>query len=83
MWLGLMLVVLGFFGHYFAAQAIGSTHIAYRDHMLGFVLILVVTGGIIALLGRRFWRARPDLTVLIIGVVQAIFGIYIYLNPPA
>jgi len=78
-WLGVLLVVVGFFGHFFAARAIGGSYVAFRDHIFGFFLILVVTGGIIAWLGTRFWKGRRDLTVLIIGVVQALFGIVIYI----
>jgi len=78
-WLGLALVVVGFLGHFFAARAIG-TYIYYRDHIFGFFLILAVTGTIIALLGWRFWKGRRDITVFIIGVVQALFGIWIYIN---
>jgi FtsH-binding integral membrane protein len=79
-WLGVLLIVVGFFGHFFAARAIGGTYIAYRDHMAGFFGLLVITGAIIALLGRRFWKGRQDITLLIIGVVQALFGIYIYIE---
>ena len=79
-WLGLVLVVIGFLGHFFAARAIGGTYIAFRDHIFGFFMILIVTGAIIALLGRWFWKGRRDITVLIIGVVQALFGIVIYIN---
>jgi RsiW-degrading membrane proteinase PrsW (M82 family) len=77
-WLGVILIVVGFFGHFFAARAFG-TYIYYRDHIFGFFLILLVTGSIIAGLGWRFWRGRKDITVLIIGIVQAAFGIAIYL----
>jgi hypothetical protein len=77
-WLGGILILVGFFGHFFAARAFG-TYIYYRDHIFGFFLILLVTGSIIALLGWRFWRGRKDITVLIIGVVQAAIGIAIYL----
>lgn len=76
-WLGVTLIVVGFFGHFFAARAFG-TYIYYRDHIFGFFLILLVTGSIIALLGSRFWRGRKDITVLIIGIVQAALGIAIY-----
>jgi hypothetical protein len=79
-WLGAVFTVLGFFGHFFAARAIGGYAIAYRDHIFGFFLILVVTGAIIALLGRFFWRGRRDITILSIGVVQALVGFVIYLN---
>jgi hypothetical protein len=79
-WIGALLTVVGFLGHFFAARAIGGYAIAYRDHIFGFFVILLVTGAIIAVLGRFFWRGRRDLTMLIIGAVQALFGIVIYLN---
>jgi hypothetical protein len=79
-WLGVVLLVVGFLGHFFAARAIGGSYIAFRDHIFGFFMILVVTGSIIALLGWRFWKGRRDITVLIIGVVQALFGIVIYIE---
>ena len=78
-WLGVLLIVVGFLGHFFAARAIG-TYIYYRDHIFGFFLILLVTGSIIAGLGWKFWKGRTDLTILIIGIVQALFGIVIYIN---
>jgi hypothetical protein len=78
-WLGVVLIVVGFLGHFFAALAIGGYYVAFRDHIFGFFLILLVTGSIIALLGRRFWKGRRDITVLTIGVVQALFGIVIYI----
>ena len=80
LWLGLALVVAGLLGHVFAARAIGGTYLAFRDHLAGFVLILVVTGGLIAVAGRRFWPARSDRTWLVIGIVQAIFGVYVYIE---
>jgi hypothetical protein len=79
-WLGVLLLMVGFLGHFFAARAIGGSYIAYRDHIAGFFLILVVTGAIIAGLGWRFWKGRHDITLLIIGVVQALFGIFVYIE---
>ena len=79
-WLGVLLLVVGFLGHYFAARAIGGSYIAFRDHIFGFFMILVVTGGIIAGLGWKFWKGRSDITLLIIGIVQALFGIFIYIE---
>ena len=79
-WLGVILVAVGFLGHFFAARAIGGTSIAYRDHIFGFFLILFVTGAIIAGLGWRFWKGRRDITVLAIGIVQALFGTVIYIE---
>jgi hypothetical protein len=73
--------VVGFFGHFFAARAIAAGNPrAYPDHIGGFFLILVVTGAIIGGLGWRFWKGRRDITVLSIGVVQAVLGIWIYIN---
>jgi hypothetical protein len=79
-WLGVILLVLGFLGHFFAARAIGGSYVAFRDHIFGFFLILLVTGAIIAGLGWRFWRGRHDITVLVIGAVQALFGLVIYIE---
>ena len=79
-WLGAILLVVGFMGHYLAARAIGGSYIAYRDHIFGFFAILLVTGAIIAGLGWRFWKGRRDITLLIIGVVQALFGIFVYIG---
>ena len=80
MWLGIVLLAAGLSGHLFAARAIGGYYVAYRDHIFGFVLLTVVTGAIIAALGWRFWRGRHDISVLILGVVQVIFGVFIYIN---
>jgi hypothetical protein len=78
--LGVILLVVGFLGHYFAARAIGGTYIAYRDHIFGFFVILLVTGLIIAGLGWRFWKGRRDITLLIVGVVQALLGVWVYMG---
>ena len=79
-WLGALLLVVGFLGHYFAARAIGGSYVAFRDHIGGFFLILVVTGAIIAGLGWKFWRGRNDITLLIVGIVQAVFGVIVYIG---
>jgi len=79
-WLGGLLIVVAFLCHYFAARAIGGSYVAFRDHIAGFFLILVVTGAIIAGLGWRFWKGRRDITLLMIGVVQALFGIVVYMQ---
>jgi hypothetical protein len=79
-WVGALLIVIAFFCHFFAARAIGGSYAAFRDHIAGFFLILIVTGAIIAGLGWRFWKGRGDITLLIIGVVQAAFGIMVYLQ---
>jgi hypothetical protein len=75
--IGVVLLVVGLAGHIYAAHAIGGYTIAYTHHILGFFLILAITGVIIWALGRRFWRTRPDRTLLVIGIVQALLGILI------
>lgn len=80
-WVGIALLVLGLIGHLYAAHAIGGSRMAYTHHVFGFFLILVVTGGIIAALGWRFWRSRPDITVLAVGAVQALFGLLVAVEP--
>ena len=81
-WLVVVLFVVGLLGHLLAARAIGGSRIAYGHHIFGFVLIAVVTGAVIAGLGWLFWRRRRDLTLLIIGAVQAILGILVYIRSP-
>jgi hypothetical protein len=78
--LGVLLLVLGFLGHFLAARAIGGSYVAFRDHISGFFLILLVTGAIVAGLGWRFWRGRHDITLLVIGAIQALFGLVIYIE---
>ena len=77
LWIGGALLVLGLIGHLYAAHAMGGSRVAYTHHVLGFFLILAVTGGIIAALGWRFWRARPDVTLLAVGAVQALLGLMV------
>ena len=79
-WLGVLLIVIGLLGHLFAARAIGGSYVAYRDHIFGFFLILLVSGALVAGLGWRFWKGRHDITLLIVGVVQALFGVVVYIE---
>ncbi|HEY9450952.1 MAG TPA: hypothetical protein VIQ60_14470 [Gemmatimonadaceae bacterium] len=81
MWGGVLLLGVGLLGHLYAAYAIGGSRVAYTHHVLGFFLILLVTGGLIAGVGWRFWRSRPALAVLAIGAVQAIVGMLIAAEP--
>ena len=74
----MLLLVVGFLGHFFAARAIGGTYIAYRDHIFGFVFLTPVSGALVAGLGWRFWKGRHDVTLMIVGVLQAIIGIWVY-----
>ena len=73
-----MLLTIGLLGHLLAANAEGGRAIHYRHHILGFVLLSVVSGMVIAALGRFFWRGRPDVSLLIVGALQAIVGLLIY-----
>ena len=79
-WVGVILLAVGLSGHLLAARAIGGYYIAYRDHIFGFLLFTVVSGAIVAALGWRFWKGRHDITLLIVGAVQTILGIVIYIN---
>jgi hypothetical protein len=79
-WLGGALLVAGLLGHLFAARAIGGHYVAYRDHIFGFVILTAVTGAVIAGLGWRFWKGRHDITLLVLGAVQASIGLMIYIN---
>lgn len=80
-WAGVLLLGLGLLGHLYAAHAMGGSRVAYTHHVLGFGLILLVTGGLIAGLGYWFWRSRPALTLLAIGLVQALLGLWVALAP--
>jgi len=35
---------------------------------------------VVGLLQWRFWKGRRDLTILIVGAVQAVFGLVIYIE---
>lgn len=53
---------------------------AYRDHLLGFLLITVVAGAIIFGIGLRFWRGRYDISLLLLGAVNALMGLLVYVQ---
>lgn len=78
---GWILLGVGLLGHLYAAYAIGGSRIAYSHHILGFFLILIVTGAIIWALGYWLWRSRPALTLFVIGLVQALLGVWVGLEP--
>ena len=80
MGLGFAFLVAGFLGHFLAARAIGGSYIAYRDHMIGFFGLTLITGAIIAGLGWKFWRGRHDITLLALGILQASLGLYVYIE---
>ncbi len=78
--LGVLLLGVGMLLHLLSARAIGGSYLAYRDHIFGFVVLTLVSGAIIAGLGWRFWKGRHDITLLILGAVQTIVGIVVYIN---
>jgi hypothetical protein len=73
-----VLLGLGLVGHLLAANAEGGRAIHYRHHVLGFFLLAVVSGTLVAVIGRFFWRGRHDVTLLIVGALQTVFGWLIY-----
>jgi hypothetical protein len=78
--IGGILLAAALLGHLLAAQAIGGSFVAYRDHIGGF-LVLTLASGLLALgLSRLFWRGRPEITVLGVGAVQAMIGVYVYIE---
>lgn len=77
-WLGVVLLGVGLLGHLLAAHAIGGSSVAYTHHIAGFFGLSVVSGGLIAALGWRFWRGRHDITLLILGGLQALLGVMVY-----
>ena len=79
-WISALLLAAGLLGHLLAAQAIGGSYVAYRDHIFGFFILSLVSGAVIAGLGWRFWRGRHDITLLILGALQALLGLVIYLE---
>ena len=74
----ILLLIVGLLGHVLAADAEDIGSLAYRHHIFGFFFILAVTGSIVALIGRRFWKDRPHITWFVISALQAVFGILIY-----
>jgi hypothetical protein len=76
--LGIVLLAVGLGGHLLAAASTGGTAMHYRHHIFGFVFLSAVAWAILALLARRFWLGRHDITVLALGTVQAILGLMIY-----
>lgn len=83
LWLGVVLLALGLCGHLLAAHAITpyvSPYVAYRDHVAGFLMLTVVSTIVVMLLGWRFWRGRHDVTLLVVGAIQAILGVVVYLG---
>ena len=78
LWLGVMLLAAGLFFHLLAANAEGGRAIHYRHHVLGFFLLTAAAALLVVGLGRVFWRGRHDLTVLVVGALQTILGIWVF-----
>jgi hypothetical protein len=79
-WLGIVLLATGLLGHLLAANAEGGRAIHYRHHIFGFFLLTVMAAIVIGILGRFFWKGRHDITLLIVGAVQTILGVLIYIH---
>lgn len=77
---GFGLLLAGLHGHVQSAIDIGGSFRAFRDHLLGFVVLTLGTGLLIATVGRRFWPRRHDVTILVLGIVQAVIGLLVYLD---
>lgn len=80
LWLGVGLLLGGLAGHVRAAQAIGGSYVAYRDHLFGFALLTVVSTVLFVAVGLKFWRGRHDITLLCVGVMQAAIGVFVYIE---
>ena len=78
LWLGVLLLAAGLLFHLLAANAEGGRAIHYRHHVLGFVLLTAAASFLVVGLGRFFWRGRHDFTVLVVGALQTILGIWVF-----
>jgi hypothetical protein len=76
----LILLAVGLLGHVLAAAAMGGSLTPYVHHILGFFIILIVTGAVIWALGRLLWRNHPEITAIAIAAVQAILGLLVYFD---
>lgn len=76
--LAAILLAIGLLGHLLAAVVEGGHAIHYRHHIFGFVMLAVISGIVFAVLARFFWRGRHDVTLLIVGALQAFLGLLIY-----
>ena len=78
-WLGVLLLAIGLLGHLMAANAEGGRALHYRHHIIGWFVLSVGSAILVAILGRFFWKGRHDITLLIVGAMQTVFGLLIYL----
>ncbi len=79
-WLAVILLAVGLLGHLLAAHEMGGSALAYRHHIGGFLLLSSVSALILAALGWVFWRGRHDITLLMVGALQAVLGLLVYIN---
>jgi hypothetical protein len=78
--LGVTLAGVALLGHVLAARAIGGSYVAYRDHLIGFVAILLVSALVAAAAGRWVWQGRAGVPILVSGILQAAGGVLAYLT---
>ena len=78
LWWGVGLLGVGLVFQLLAAGATKGTLVAYRNHVVGFVLLTLVSVVAMVFIGRRYWRGRVDLWVLTLGAVQAAVGAMTY-----
>ena len=78
-WLAVLLLAAGLLGHLLAANVEGGRSLHYRHHVLGFVLLTAASAIVVGMAGHFFWRGRRDVTLLVVGALQAVFGFLIYL----
>ena len=77
-WLGVLLLAAGLLFHLLAANAEGGRAIHYRHHVLGFLLLTAAASLLVVGVGRFLWRGRHDLTVLVVGALQTILGVWVF-----
>jgi hypothetical protein len=80
MWTGVALLAVAQLCHMLAAIAIGGTFLAWRDHMVGFAGLALVSAGLLSLIGRRLWPRRSDVTMLLLGLTQLALGVWVYIT---
>ena len=80
LWIGIALLFLGLLGHLLTAYHAGNRSIDYQHHVLGFAFLAVVSAAVVGPLGLWLWRGRGDVTLLIVGALQSLFGLLVYLS---
>jgi heme/copper-type cytochrome/quinol oxidase subunit 4 len=73
-WWGIGLLGVGLVFQLLAAGATKGGFAAYRNHVVGFVLLTLVTVVAMVFVGRRYWRGRVDLWLFTLGALQAVVG---------